>query len=83
MVIEAKTAPYAIPTSPDSLFRLHREIRDEIYDYAFGTTPLILKPEGHLLLITCGNLKSRYQTFDMDDMPHCELESTTVVGLPT
>jgi hypothetical protein len=75
VLLEAKTAPYTTPTSQNTLFRLPREIRDKVYDYAFGTTPLILKPGGLLILTTCGNPKSGYQNSDRDDIANFELES--------
>jgi hypothetical protein len=60
VLLSAESAPYVIPMRQNILFRLQREIRNKIYAYVFGTTPLILKSLGLLILTTCGNPKSGY-----------------------
>jgi hypothetical protein len=51
VLLAAKSAPYATPTGQNTLFRLPREIRDIIYEYALYTTHDVFYPEGHIMSI--------------------------------
>jgi hypothetical protein len=51
VLVAAKTAPYATPIGQNTLFRLPRELRDKIYEYALDTTSDVFYPEGHIMSI--------------------------------